>query len=226
MGVTWDTTGLAEGVYVVDGYTWEPPYNLWSRRRGFVKVVDDAGDSDRFPAAAIMEVEDDGAMDGVVDGCETVHVRGCVDAGEGSTLSLWWRHSRPDQRVWHRVMADVPVEGGSFDIAWMPHELPQGTILVRVDVESEHGAYTAHTPVAFETTGAQQCDQPPAPADEATAESENVDPARCRAPDQPRCECVASASGNGSTIFWWSLLLVLRRRRGAKSPLASPISRW
>jgi hypothetical protein len=226
-GITWDTSDVPEGVYAIDGYTWEPPYNLWSRRRGFVKVIDDASAADRFPAAAIMEVEDDAGADGLVEGCETVHVRGCVDAGEGSTLSLWWRHSRPDEHVWHRVMVDVAVEGGSFDIAWKPHELPQGKILVRVDVESADGSYTAHAPVSLETTGEQQCADAPDPDAEATTESNNADPVECKAPEPPRCECIASSPGEETGVGWWAFgLLLLRGRRRANPPLARPRTRW
>lgn len=40
-GIDFDTRDLPEGNYVVRGYTYEPPLNLWSSRRGVVRVVDD-----------------------------------------------------------------------------------------------------------------------------------------------------------------------------------------
>ncbi len=38
--VVWDTAGLAAGAWRIDGYTWEPELNRWSRRPGVVHVVD------------------------------------------------------------------------------------------------------------------------------------------------------------------------------------------
>lgn len=40
-GVDFDTSELPTGNYVVRGYTYEPPLNLWSERRGVVRVADD-----------------------------------------------------------------------------------------------------------------------------------------------------------------------------------------
>lgn len=227
-GLTWDTSDVPEGVYGIDGYTWEPPYNLWSRRRGFVKVVDEAASADRFPAAAIMQVVDDDGGDGKVDGCETIHVSGCVDAEQGSTLQMWWRESRPDARTWHRVLSDVAIEGDGFDIAWRPHDLPQGKILVRVDVVSEQGVYTAHTPVVIETTSAQQCPEAPDSDVAATDDADNRDRVDCREPEGPRCKCTAAPPGANGGAGWWGLgvLLLLRRRRARKTPLAPPHVRW
>ena len=42
--VVWDTSGVAPGTWVIAGYTWEPPYNLWRRAPWVVRVFDDDSD--------------------------------------------------------------------------------------------------------------------------------------------------------------------------------------
>lgn len=220
-GVVWDTSGWAPGVYVVDGYTWEPPYNLWSRRPGFVKIVDSAADAPLHPAAAIMSVDDEVDNDGTVDGCETITIRGCVDADASATLDVWWRASQPGDRVWHRVVADLAPQGDSFEIEWEPHELPEGPILVRVDVNSDHGSYTAHAPAKLEVASTDQCSAPVDPGVALTAESDNVEPESCVEPATGGCGCAAT----DNTASWSTLVLIVAARRISRRRETSPARR-
>lgn len=157
-GVTWDTTGVEPGVYAIEGYTWEPPFNLWSRRPGFVKVVDEAADASQYPAAAIMSVSEEKDDDHVIDGCETITIEGCVDAGDGATLDVFWRHPTPGEVEWHRIVADEPVQNGSFAIDWAPEALPDELLLLRVDVKDACGTYTAHAPFALTVLSGDECE--------------------------------------------------------------------
>ncbi len=83
-GVTWDTTGVPAGAYVVWGYTYEGGKSLWSRRPGIVHVVDDAASDP--PAVAIASPAAFGEMhaeSGLV-------VEGCAAGAPGTTLTLSW----------------------------------------------------------------------------------------------------------------------------------------
>lgn len=50
-GLDFDTSAVPPGNYVVRGYTYEPPLNLWSTRRGVVRVFDD--ESEAPPAVGL-----------------------------------------------------------------------------------------------------------------------------------------------------------------------------
>jgi hypothetical protein len=158
-GVTWDVTDVSPGVWAVAGYTFEPPFNEWSRRPGFVKVVDEAADASSFPAVAISGIEEAADDDRIVAGCEAITVKGCVDAGEDAMLSLWWRHPEPGEPIaWHRVAADVPVEGSTFELTWEPQTLPDGFLMLRVDVEDACGSFSAHAPFSLEVLPGDECE--------------------------------------------------------------------
>src|SRR5688572_11729148 len=105
-GVDWDTTGLPAGGYVIHGYTWEPAFNLWVQRPGFVKVID--GDPDAVgPAVAVTTGEIILYQD------DTGIIEGCVDALEGSTISASWSVAQ-DEPEWMPLVEAEPVEGNTF----------------------------------------------------------------------------------------------------------------
>lgn len=157
MGIDWDVSSVPAGVYSIEGYTWEPGLNLWSGRPGFIKVVDTEEDRATYPAGALMTSEEEGDDDNIIDGCETITLTGCVDAGEGATYTLWWRELSPDAVEWHQIVADEPVTDGNFEFVWEPEALPPDTsILLRLDVSNGCGTYTAHSP--FTMTVGDSCD--------------------------------------------------------------------
>jgi len=56
--VAWSLGDAAPGIYQIAGYTFEPPFNLWRARTGFVKLVDDPNDaSQNLPAAAVARAD-------------------------------------------------------------------------------------------------------------------------------------------------------------------------
>lgn len=86
-GVDWDTTALAAGAYVVQGYTWEPTFNIYSQRPGIVHVVDGPDLAAVGPAAAVSTVID------FMFAEDTLMLEGCTRALPGSTLSGYWSHT-------------------------------------------------------------------------------------------------------------------------------------
>jgi hypothetical protein len=140
-GVAWDTTGLARGGWAIEGYTWDPPFNLWAPRPGVVAVFDDAAATDNPPVAAISTGElsiyaDDIAM-----------IEGCVVATPGTTLSAAWAQTVPgDEQVWTPFVTDEPVEGSAFAIAFAPPEAIVGSNAnIRVEfVDAVGQSYVAY----------------------------------------------------------------------------------
>lgn len=140
-GVDWDTTGLARGGWVIEGYTWDPPFNLWAPRPGVVAVFDDAAATDNPPVAAISTGElsiysDDVAM-----------IEGCVVATPGTTLSAAWAQTVPgDEQVWTPFVTDEPVEGSAFTVAFTPpDEIVGSSANFRVELVDAAGqSYVAY----------------------------------------------------------------------------------
>ncbi len=110
MGVDWDTTGLEEGAYIVAGYTWEPPLNLWIPREGVVLVVDTLA-ADNPPAAAVTVARE--TLDALASVEEAFEFAGCVRAMEGSQAHYEWRLVGEDD--WQEF-ASASVEGESFSV--------------------------------------------------------------------------------------------------------------
>lgn len=159
--VVWDTTGLPVGTYVIDGYTWEPPFNIYSLRNGVVKVVDDPDPAMSPPALAIRNDLDNA----VAWKDEALRLFGCYDALEGSTISGYWATTENEggQLTWNQFAADVPVEGGEFELAFTPPEGLFGLLAMRIDITDPlDRTYVAHmdtlaqiltTPAPDETSG-------------------------------------------------------------------------
>jgi hypothetical protein len=145
MGIDWATDAVPVGVYAIEGYTWEPAFNLWSPRPGFVKIVDDPSDAvqDR-PAAAIL-VEGDG----LIETGDPVELPACVDALPGSTLHAEWALAPEgdEDPVWHEIAPAAPVDDGPTVIELDPPEEAEGKfIVVRATVEDPMGrSWIAYT---------------------------------------------------------------------------------
>lgn len=175
-GVTWDTTGVPAGAYVVWGYTYEGKKSRWSRRPGIVHVVDDA--STAPPAVAIESPAAFGEMhveSGLV-------VEGCAAGAPGTTLELSWSTTEwlgddPDGS-W---MVFAELDAGPFAAPFVPPadalhagivfraEVvdPQGrsfvaTTVTHVNVVSDCGVPTGGTaPIADGCGAAEDVDTPP-----------------------------------------------------------------
>ena len=128
--IVWDVSSLPPGTYTVYGYTWEPAFNLWTRRPGAVKIVDGADPASTAPAAAISSPEI------IVRANEIAEVEGCVDAMDGSTISAWWAPTEGGgEPQWMPFVEDQPVTTGDFIIDFAPPEEAVGrSIMIRVDV--------------------------------------------------------------------------------------------
>lgn len=118
--VVWDTTDLPIGPYVIDGYTWEPPFNIYSLRNGVVKVVDDPDPAASPPAAAVSNQQGEE----IVWQTEMLRVYGCASAMDGSTITGYW--ARTDNPVdgqpleWNAFEADTPVTGDEWELMFAP----------------------------------------------------------------------------------------------------------
>jgi hypothetical protein len=128
LGVDWDTSAVPVGTYVIEGYTWEPPINIWSMRPGVVKVVDDPDLAQSGPAIAIANTEE------VLNKNEPVTIHGCVSAMDGSTITAYWGRSELEV-TWTPFIEGEPVSGDSFAVDFMPPEEIAGeSSMIRVDI--------------------------------------------------------------------------------------------
>ncbi len=139
--VVWDTTGLAPGAYVINGYTWEPVFNIWSVRPGVVKVIDDPDPAASPPALAISNGEEIKYPD------EIFSFTGCVDAMDGSTVTGYYAVTGDgDVLDWKSFAADTPVDGDSFELQLMPPVEAVGQqMAIKVEItDPMDRTYTAH----------------------------------------------------------------------------------
>lgn len=127
--VVWDTAQLPIGAYTVYGYTWEPPFNIYSLRPGLVKVVDDPDPAANPPALAIVDTDD------IAFGDEELIVRGCIDAMDGSTITGYWSGTKGDALDWQPFASDVPVAGPDFELPFLPPaEAVGGSVTLKVEI--------------------------------------------------------------------------------------------
>ncbi len=137
-GILWDTTGLAVGTYVVEGYTWEPPLNIWSSRPGVIKVVDDPDPALSPPAVGITNTKE------IIDQSESVTIGGCASSEDGSWLTAAW--GVPAGEVtWNTFIEHEPVLGESFAIEFdPPPELAGESVMIRVEITDPSGRSDTH----------------------------------------------------------------------------------
>jgi hypothetical protein len=154
--VMWDTSSLAPGNYTVQGYTYEPAFNLHTRRPGVIKVTDGGAADDYAPAIAF----DPGELVLYRDG--EVAMRLCVDAMEGSHVTGEWAVVAAELE-WIPFAEDVVVQGPELQLDFpSPSELIGALGLVRATVSDPLGReYTAHRLAAV--TVLDEVDPCPAP---------------------------------------------------------------
>lgn len=127
--VVWDTAMLPAGPYVLQGYTWEPAFNIWSQRPGVLHVVDGPDLSAVAPAAALTNTED------FMFGADTLTLTGCARAMPGTTMSLYWSLTTGAMLDWKPYVEGVALEGDTISLPFLPpDEAIQETIALRLDV--------------------------------------------------------------------------------------------
>ena len=156
--VMWDTSMLAAGTYVVDGYTYEPWYNLWSPHPGVFKIVDDPDPAASPPAAALTFSEQT-----VVWG-EEASVSGCIDAMDGSTMTLSWSNGNINgEPNWLPFAEDLPAPTGTFDVPFVPPiDAASNSVMIRLDIvdpmNREWSAYSRAYIAVVDDVGEEGCD--------------------------------------------------------------------
>lgn len=127
--VAWDTTALPTGAYAIQGYTYEPAFNIFIQRPGVVHVVDDFDFASTGPAAAVTTT-----LDYTFYGDPFV-IEGCVRAMPGSTMSGYWALTDNEPLDWQPFAEGVAFAGDAFSLPFLP---PPGaeeeTVVFRVDI--------------------------------------------------------------------------------------------
>ncbi len=140
--VLWNTSALAAGTWVVEAYTWDPWFNLWTEHPGVFRLLDDPDPAANPPAAALTYPEQ------VVHVDEPARIEGCVEAMPGSTMTLSWaRGGTSMDPVWTVFAQDLPVQPGGFELDLPGPELVAGHyLLVALEVADPLGRrWTAHS---------------------------------------------------------------------------------
>jgi len=139
--VEWDTSMLPAGAYVVQGYTWEPVFNIFVQRPGVVHVVDDPDVASVGPAAAVMTQDDYTFAE------DTFMIEGCFRAMPGSTMSGYWSFTNNGLILdWLPFAEGVALEGETFVLPFdLPPEVAGESIVFRVDItDPMQRTFTAH----------------------------------------------------------------------------------
>jgi hypothetical protein len=231
-GLDFDTRELPPGNYVVRGYTYEPPLNLWSNRRGVIRVFDDA--SAAPPSAGLRSPSFDGMQ---LRPGSPFAIEGCVAGAD--TLALQWASlielgGDEAEDAW-ATFATLGGDG-SFSVGFDPPADAVGQpLLVRAVAEGAGQRWVDHAEGKFlvfgdggesqmpfgepaEICGFYDPDDPPDPP--GTTGGELTESGGILEPDQggeDRAGCACSLEGqNGDERHragWLFLpLLVLRRR--------------
>ncbi|MEX1362909.1 MAG: hypothetical protein AB1Z98_07275 [Nannocystaceae bacterium] len=154
MGVTWDTSSVAPGTWMVAGYTWEPEKNLWSPRFGAVRVVDPASPEATGPT--VFMPRQDGLL---ANRGEPMAVQGCIEAPEGSTLTASWGtiaggSGGVGEPEWVPFVEDEPVQTGELALEFVAPAEAGGTVKLRVEITDPDGrSYVAFTPTTIAVVG-------------------------------------------------------------------------
>ena len=210
--IAWDTSSLSPGTYVVEGYTWDPWFNIWSEHPGVFRIVDDP--TAVHPPAAAFTFEETSIY---VD--DEFSVTGCVDAAPGSTMDFAWALGGAGaEPEWQDFAVDVPVRNGEFALPFIGPEPAIGHyLLVRVVVEdSLDRVWTAYSSEYIGVIG-----KPPPPSDsgdeseggandsgEESGEAESDEtgePSVSEAADG----CACNFDGGSCSLAPWLLLVVV-----------------
>ncbi len=200
--VMWDTSSLPAGTYVVEGYTWEPWFNLWTEHPGVFRIIDDPA-AEHPPAAALTFAEQ------VVEVGTEATISGCIDAAPGATMDLAWTLGGGGaDPQWQDFAVDLPVRNGSFSVPFVGPEPAIGHyLLVRLQVEdSQQRVWTAYSSQYIGVYA-----KPPMPmdsGDESDGDATDSD----ESGDAPGSDgggdgCACSVEDNRRSIMPWLLLV-------------------
>lgn len=165
LGVDWDTSTVAIGVWSLAGYTFEPPLNLWRDRPGFVKILDDRDDPEQdLPAIALLGDEQ------AVEPGEALRFEACVDVLGPARIELEWAAFKPFLE-WQPLGTITVDEDGPLSIEHpAPIAAADSELLVRARlIDALDREYVAHAPVRVSVSACpeQGCSEPAAPDDDA-----------------------------------------------------------
>jgi hypothetical protein len=165
LGVDWDTSTVAVGVWSLAGYTFEPTLNLWRDRPGFVKILDDRDDPEQdLPAIALLADEQ------AVGPGEIMRFEACVDVLEPARIELEWAPFQPSLEWQPLDTIEVDADGSLLLDLPAPIAAADSELLVRARLIDALGReYIAHGPVRVSVSACpeQGCSEPVAPGDEA-----------------------------------------------------------
>ncbi len=142
--VRWDVSALPVGSYTVWGYTWDPPFNLWSPRAPTVYKVHD-GDPELAGPTVVVTTEELNLFEG-----DPGVIEGCIDTPEGSVLDAEIGVLQFGEFVdaWTPFAVDFPLRGNTFSLDVTDVAEPGQISLVRVTVTDPAGrsstAYMQH----------------------------------------------------------------------------------
>ena len=162
-GTDWDATDAPPGNYVVWGYTFQPAINVWTRRRGVVRVVD-GDDASLPPVVSLMSPVGEPEV-WAEDGFRIV---GCMAGAPGTTVTLEWaaiNEDLDDAASWEAFAEPLDAAEGTFDALFLPPADAQGqAVLVRARATDPDGrSWTAYTGGALIVLPGDGCSDPPEP---------------------------------------------------------------
>ncbi|MCA9699021.1 MAG: hypothetical protein KC431_15965, partial [Myxococcales bacterium] len=207
--VAWDTTALPAGTYVVEAYTWDPWFNLWTEHPGVFRLVDDPDPAANPPAAALIFDEQ------VVSVGDEATIGGCVEAMPGSTMTLSWALGGTGaEPIWQVHAADVPVESGALQLSLPgPAEAVGRYLLVAVEVVDPLGRrWTAHGRSYIGVVAGSGDDSGDSGDSSDSGESDTTDEASL-ATSEGGCGCTQRGSTLPSAVMLWLPLLLLGAHR-------------
>lgn len=134
-GISWDTTGVPPGAYVIWGYTYEGARSVWRRRPGIVRVTSGSSAS---PAVAFSSPAAEGQMS---EGAGLM-LQGCAAGGPDASLTLSWTTraalAEDPDAAWIEIDR---VAAGDFEVPFVPPESARyEAIVFRAQVDDASGA--------------------------------------------------------------------------------------
>jgi hypothetical protein len=225
-GIAWDTRELPPGAWVLAGYTYHPPMNMWTLRPGVVKIVD--GSADAPPAVAVHRHAAYAGND------RPLQIRACVDAQPGSTVHVAVAAFGSEPSPWIELVSTQADDGkGELDLDLdLTEAFDRATAFaLRVEARDPAGrtfAYVSPDPITYVAGPAPDdaspsdydfCEEPHAlqaqDCPPGTTPSIEIDP-----PDQETgCTgCRAGWSGLDTLAGFMVCLGVLLRRRSGSAP--------
>lgn len=165
----WDTTTAPAGNYVVRGYTFAPPSNLWTTRTGVVQIHD----GQVLPVATLVSP----TYDATAYQEDGYRVLGCMAGPAGTTVSLQWASTTHDDlqsdAAWTEFAA-LDAAAGEIDehFATPPDTVYLGLLLRAVATGPDGAQWIGQAPgfvTIYPGDGTSDPPQSPAPPDHCMA---------------------------------------------------------